>query len=169
MHRNEIDRKKPRDRSSLTWKLEEPAATGSSEDDVGPAWVDSDRGGSPPGGAVSGGRWMTRREARAIAEEHALTFIEDDGVVRSRAPQTQSSLDVDAINRKLRAAGVTESELRLEESGLGDVLVWGTLLQCLPDVADDPDSPFTTEMVTMLPAEALDALDQLVPEWRSFE
>lgn len=157
--------------SWLTWKLEEPSDSASLDDDIGPAWVDAGPPSSYPNGPVSDGRWITRREARAIAEEHGLRFFEDDGSSPERGEQEDlSGLDVPDINRKLRAAGVSESELNLEERpGRDDVLVWGSMLQSLPSLVRDPESPFTTSMVSMSPEEVLDALDQLAPGWRSGE
>jgi hypothetical protein len=115
---------------------------------------------------------MTRREARAIAAEGGFVFFEDDGTapLPEQAEEARSGLDVAGINRKLRAAGVTESELRVEEQpGREDVQVWGTRLQSLPELTRDSDSPFRTAMVSMEPDKLLEALDELVPGWRSGE
>ena len=155
--------------SSLTWKLEEPSGSTSSDHDVGPAWVDADDQSSYPTGPVHNGRWLTRSEARALAEEHGLAFFEDDGRASTRRVKVSSGLDIAETNRKLRAAGIAEADLRLEESGFGDVKVWGTMLQSLAGLARNPDSPFTTAMVSMSAEEARNTLDQLVPQWRSVE
>jgi hypothetical protein len=115
---------------------------------------------------------MTRREARAIASEEGFVFFEDDGTapLPEQAEEARSGLDVAGINRKLRAAGVTESELRVEQRpGREDVKVWGTRLQSLPELMRDSDSPFRTAMVSMWPDKLLEALDELVPGWRSGE
>jgi Domain of unknown function (DUF4304) len=77
------------------------------------------------------------------------------------------NMNVDETNRRLRAAGISESELRIEESGFGDLNLWGSMLQSLPAYARDHESRYTTVMVSMSGAEALSALDRLVPAWRS--
>ena len=156
---------------SLTWKLEDPSGL-SHDDDLGRAWVDGNEPGQDLALPGLNGRWITRREARAVAQEHGLCFFEDDGSDRSygRASSGGSGLDVEAINQKLRAAGISNAELRIEETpGFNDVLVWGTMLRLLPAYARDADSPITTAMVSMSPSEALDALDLLAPNWRSAE
>jgi hypothetical protein len=153
---------------SLTWKLEQPSATGISDEDLGPAWFDPGLG-TAPAADVAEGRWITRREAQVIASEHGLAFVADDGRQSDETPEAVTpGLDISAINRKLREAGISEAELRLEETpGFRDVLLWGSLVQSLPGRARKPDSPFTTAMVSMLPDELMEALDVLVPGWRS--
>lgn len=155
------------ERSLLTWKVEHPSEDGVAEDDVGSAWVDGNGSGSYPSGPVAGGSWLTRGEARAIADEHGFTFVEDDGRPSFGSPQGESGIDVAGMNRKLRAAGVSAAELRIEESPFGDLKLWGTMLQQLPSLQRQADSPFTTAMISMSPEDALEALDRLVPGWRS--
>jgi hypothetical protein len=151
----------------LIWKLEQPSGGLASDDDVGPAWVAPGSSGPLPSGAISRGGWLTRREARAIAEEHGFEFFEDDGS-NDLCVQPSSGIDVSSVNEQLRRAGVLESELRLEVTpGFDDVLLHGSRLQELPGLERDPESPFRTAMISMSLEEVLTALDRLVPGWRS--
>lgn len=151
----------------LIWKLEQPSGDLPSDDDVGPAWVAPEASGPLPSGPISRGEWLTRREARAIAEEHGFAFFEDDGDNDVRM-SASAGIDVRSVNEQLRRAGVLESELRLEVTpGFNDVLVHGSRVQELPGLERDPESPIRTAMISMSLEEALAALDLLVPSWRS--
>jgi hypothetical protein len=66
-------------RPVLTWKFEEgPSAPEASPEDVGPAWLDRADG---PGGIhseqIADGEWITRDEARQLAEKHGYALSED--------------------------------------------------------------------------------------------
>jgi hypothetical protein len=117
--------RRPRKTPWLIWKAED-SGVATPEDEVGPAWIHDDDGSrSGLAGPVLDGRWITRGEARAIAEEHGLAFIEDEERLPGGDLWLGSGLDVAEINRKLRATGVPEADLRLEESGFGDIKVRG--------------------------------------------
>jgi hypothetical protein len=155
--------------SILTWKCEQRVGASTSDDDVGPAWFGSAEATSSFGVSVDGGRWISRGEARAIAEEHGITFFQDDdGPSSPGASPSGVGIDVECMNRALRDAGLHESELRIEEHpGFHDVRVTGTMLQRLPAFQRPDDSPYVTAMVTMEPQRLYEALDLLAPGWRT--
>jgi hypothetical protein len=161
-----MSRRQPPTGARLIWKLEQPSGGQPSDDDLGPAWIAPGRSGLLPSGPLSRGEWLTRREARAIAEEHGLTFFEDDGS-KDVLVSGSSGIDVRSVNEQLERVGVPKSELRLEVTpGFDDVLVHGSRLQELPGLERDPGSPIRTAMISMSLEEALAALDLLVPGWR---
>lgn len=134
----------------LYWKLEDVA----DGQEVGPAWLDSEK--------VRGGEWITRAEAREIARENDYRLQEDDG--RSEAGEDKTSLpslDVAAINEKLRSLGIGVDDLTVEHSG-GHVLLRGPLLEQLKT---EPSRFRTAAMVTS-PEQAAEVLDRLAPGWR---
>jgi hypothetical protein len=69
------------ERRVLTWKLEESPedAPDESPEDVGPAWLDTFRGEEVVDSEqIGNGEWITRAEARRLAEEHGYDLSEDD-------------------------------------------------------------------------------------------
>jgi hypothetical protein len=61
----------------LYWKYEEGPedAEGKDPNDVGPVWIDRPDGSSEK---ANGGEWMTRADARKLAEENGWVLDEDE-------------------------------------------------------------------------------------------
>lgn len=154
------------ERRALTWKYEE--GDGGSEADIGPAWVAGADGESDE---VNGGEWLTRAEARIVAGEGGHDFLEDDGDLSfvEKNSQPAPGLDVGDINRKLRRRGVTEEQLRLSDTAIGNLRISGSLLHALPSLVRAPGSPYSTAALYLSPEKTFEALDVLIPGWNNAE
>jgi hypothetical protein len=67
-------------RRVLTWKFEDGPADApekGSADDVGPAWLDTQTPDGVASEPVAGGEWITRAEARRLADENGWDFSKD--------------------------------------------------------------------------------------------
>jgi len=152
----------------LVWKLELSATEDSERNpaDAGPAWIDFPETPTSPKHSekVRGGEWISRREAHEIAVKNGYELLEDDAGPRvDEFPPEASSLDVAAINSRLRALGVSPEELTFEPLDATHVELRGSLLIRLKE----PGSAFSIAVMMAPPEKALDVLDQLVPGWRS--
>lgn len=163
------------DKPRLYWNLEDVAAQSDdrSVDDVGPAWIDFPATATSPKHSekVRGGEWITRGEAQQIAREKGYALQEDDGQADpDQAPPAAPRIDAKAINRKLRSLGISADELTVSTSGTGVGLI-GSFVQRLERV-QNPNAGASgfkmwTAAISTSPDEALAALDELVPGWRS--
>jgi hypothetical protein len=67
-------------RTVLTWKFEDgppDAREEGSPEDMGPAWLDTEGSDGPISERVADGAWITRAEARRLAEERGYELSED--------------------------------------------------------------------------------------------
>ncbi len=67
-------------RPVLTWKFEDGPPDAGEEDspeDVGPAWLDTEGPDGNISERIAGGAWITRAEARRLAEERGYELSED--------------------------------------------------------------------------------------------
>lgn len=148
-------------RRVLTWKYED--GEGRADADVGPAWIASADGESEQ---VNGGDWLTRAQARALAEQHGHDFVEDDGREDSTSTRPHAEA-VKAINRELRRFGVSRDDLDLS-AGHHDVFLMGAWYHRVDDKPLIPaDNPFGFRSggASMSLDEALAKIRRLVPEW----
>jgi hypothetical protein len=150
-------------RRVLTWKYED--GDGNDDADVGPAWVaDADCQSEE----VNGGEWLTRGQARALAEQNGDDFFEDDG--REEPSVTPAYAEaVKAINHKLRKLGVSRDELELS-AGHDDVVLMGSWYERVNDkplIPRDNLYGFRHHGSSMSLDEALAKIRRLVPEWHT--
>jgi hypothetical protein len=148
-------------RRVLTWKYED--GEGEADADVGPAWIS---GGDEALEEVNGGEWITRGQARALAEQNRHDFFEDDG--REDLTTTRPHAEaVKAINRRLRRFGVSRADLDLS-AGEHDVFLMGAWYHRVDDKPLIPaGNPFGFRSggASMSLDEALSKIRRLVPEW----
>jgi hypothetical protein len=148
-------------RRVLTWKYED--GDGGSDGDVGPAWI---AGADAESEDVNGGEWLTRAQARGLAEQHGHDFVEDDGREDPTTARPHAEA-VKAINRKLRRFGVSRDDLHLA-AGHRDVVLMGAWYHRVDDEPLIPrDNPFGFRSggASMSLDEALAKIRRLVPEW----
>lgn len=101
------------ERTTLYWKYEDgpPDAEDADPNDVGPAWIVGPEGS---GRMFDDGEWITRAEAVRLAEEQGFELNMDDGAPDPEEVAVAESVDVEALNNRLREIGVSESELLVE-------------------------------------------------------
>jgi len=104
------------DRTTLYWKYEDgpPEAESDDPNDVGPAWIIEPDGTERD---VQNGEWITRAEAVRLAQQQGLQLDLDDGAPEPDDVAVVKSVDVEALNNRLREIGVSEGELLIERRG----------------------------------------------------
>ena len=171
-------------RQVLIWKLEdgpEDAGEDGDPNDVGPAWIDTYEDDTHVSEEkVAGGEWITRAEAHRLAEANGYDLMEDDGrgdpaTDAEHDASSVASVDVEAINAKLRAAGITEDELLVERLKGGFLAVTGSLADNdLPSGLRSPPDEleglvFRSMRMPSNATELCELLDDLAPTWRQNE
>jgi hypothetical protein len=101
------------ERTTLYWKYEDgpPDAEDDDPNDLGPAWIIEPDGSERH---VRDGEWITRAEALRLAEEEGYALDLDEGAPDPGDVAAAESVDVDALNSRLREIGVSTSELLVE-------------------------------------------------------
>ena len=160
----------------LMWKLEERVRDdGDDGGDMGPAWLDTlgTDGRVLASERVNGGDWITRDDARKLAEANGYDLRQDDGSTSTDKAATRpaAEIDVDAVNAQLRAAGITEDELIVEKQKGGFLAVTGSLADedMPPGLQTPPDELEELVLRSMhLPrnaTELFELLDDFAPGW----
>jgi hypothetical protein len=160
--------------TTLYWKYEEEPSNVQHDDQlaVGPAWIIEPDGTERD---VQGGEWITRAEASRIAHEHGYAFDDLENVaLTAESSHGSESVEVEGLNRQLRAVGVTETQLLIEH--VGDYFdLSGTIPDAyarraapkLPDgrVAFSPESS-PIGVAVFSEAGLYQQLDSFAPGWR---
>jgi hypothetical protein len=162
------------ERTTLYWKYEDgpPEAGGDDPKDVGPAWIIEPDGTERD---VRGGEWITRAEALGLAEEQGYELDMDDGAPGLEDVAAAKSVDVSALNNRLREIGVSAGELLVEREGDSFHLT-GTIPDAHARADEDPEDLAGPEghvpepyliSYTVFGVEGLyKQLDEFAPGWR---
>lgn len=149
------------------WKQED----GAGEAAVGPAWVDTfgEDGSTTHTQQAAGGEWISRQHARELAEAHGWEYFEDAPNDQAADDDPVGSVDVRAVNRRLRKLGIAKDDLSVGSVDGDTLYLQGLWLDRLPGV----EPPRTVDGVTYrtgaigaTPNELAEALDLLAPGWR---
>jgi hypothetical protein len=162
------------ERTTLYWKHEDgpPEAEGDNPNDVGPAWIIEPDGSERD---VRDGEWITRAEAVSLAEEQGFELDVVDGAPHAEDVAVVESVDVEALNARLREIGVAASELLVERQRDSFHLT-GTIPDAHARADEDPEDLAGPERhvpepylisYTVFGLEGLyKQLDEFAPGWR---